>query len=214
MKCVAPNFNRLSWGECPLEKSDMTFSPGYKLLCKLRFMPTYFQSFIHDRFYVIKENCEVVRLSSLEACQAERGKLWIVVDSFKEYYAAIPGYQWRIPNYVFYRNYPQLTNLSINGWRVEGIHISKITVNYLQFDFAIVDPLERVKDFGNICADKAIMYTDSSDHVVLIEILKKISEVCIYQSWEHFDLMVENQRLKKEIESLKEKWVDLERPKK
>ena len=144
-----------------------------------------------ERYYAIKSNYEFNEFDNIKRAIESDGWLFILIWNFE------PNRGFEVNNISFINRYEtQSSNkIKISDWSASIDSLRDYKFDYtVRAKFRFISPDGRIKyfDIGNYTGIKNI-----------IQSMKKLVELSIYNNWEQYDLVIENDRLKIEIESLK-----------
>jgi hypothetical protein len=163
--------------------------------------------FKRNRFFTLKTNNKIEEFDSLETCFEQHDIKLIILDKFKCISNNGSSYDKRISEFTFYSSEKKEIKITLNKWSINQIHTISRLNKEVYFKIEFKDPLGRLRFLNyHIEAIEAKELKDNinnHDLKIVQEALKSLDKLSIYESWEHYDLMLENEKLKQEIEDLK-----------
>ncbi len=154
-----------------------------------------------NRIFLIRKDESIEEYLDLESiiCPSEDIEL-IIIDKFRDLIDSTYK-SWRRSKFTLYNAFKKEIKYSLNKWTIEDFDIIYIDTNRIKVNLI-------VSDYTNSIRTIKYEYkkpTASKNNIGLIPLgIKEFHKRSKYDNWKQYDLMIENETLKKEIEKLKE----------
>jgi hypothetical protein len=159
-----------------------------------------------ERFFILRENSLSERMYSLESAIMNAQGADIIVEKFTREVDVNGTNPWRLYSFSFYDISGEPKFVEINGWKLNSIETVYKTGDYVNYLISISDPRHVVQEFERtVLKQSSFKNRNDQDIQTVIEAKVFFLEMSKNDNWNHLSIIEENERLKKEIDTLKRK---------
>lgn len=159
-----------------------------------------------ERFFILRENSLSERMYSLESAIKNAQGADIIVEKFTGQVDVNGTHPWRLYSFSFYDISGEQKFVEINGWKLNSIETVYKTGDYVNYLISISDPRHIVREFKRTVRKHSSLDNPNDEDIqTVIEAKVFFLEMSKNDNWNHLSIIEENERLKKEIDTLKRK---------